>query len=495
MRVAIKLIIAFFFALLVVFLWNRYLSPAKYLNEKGSVVEGKVVVNNEVVEGVVVTDGTNFAVTDKNGVYSLSCNSSATHIYISSPAGYTVPVENSVPKFWIKLTKESDRKNINFTLNKMSVSDQKHYFIAIGDPQVRNEKEIVKLNSILDFLKSDIRDNNLNPVHLMVVGDMVFDAPEMHNLSKSSFKTVDQPVYYCIGNHDHLQRKNILASDEYDKVASKDYVEKYGPTYYSFNRGQAHYISLDNVFYKGGLLTEYTYQITPQQLDWVKKDLSYVPKDKVLIVMLHIPTKKRNGDVLGNGGDLRALLSGYKEVQIISGHTHYNSVVVDDSGITEHIAGAACGGWWHGPVCIDGTELGYKIFEIDGTNVKWKYRAYQHPDKQFSVIKPAPRPASLPSSEELLVNVWDWDTAWDVTWSEDSGATFKPMMRYVNNAYDPVAYRYYGIKGDSIPAGQKFIGAALTDHLFTCTPSPGIKNVIIRVVNHFKEEYTESVKL
>lgn len=464
--------------------------------DENTIVKGKIKSSDQGLDGVVVTDGTNFTVTDKNGDYSLPYNSSATHVYISSPSGYSVPVDNSVPQFYVKLSSTADRGNVNFSLIKLDVSDQKHYFIAIGDPQVRNEAELIKLKPILDDLQSNIKANQLNPVHLMVTGDIVFDTPEMHNMSKTYYRSVGQPVYYAIGNHDHLQNKTQVASDSYDKIASSTYISHYGPTFYSFNRGQAHYIILDNIFYRGGPDTDYSAKITPEQLNWVRKDLSYVSKDKVLILMAHSPTKSRALSVYENSAELHALLAGYKDVHIIAGHTHYNSVLVDGTGITEHIIGAACGGWWEGPVCPDGTYLGYKIFEIDGTNVKWKYRAYQLPDKQFTVYKPGPRSSVLRPSEELLVNVWDWDSGWTVTWSEDNRATFKSMTRYSAKTYDPTAYEYYGIDGDSsIPSGRGWIDAGPTDHIFTCIPSSGTKKVIVKVVSHFKEEYTEAVDL
>lgn len=456
---------------------------------------GKVLCSEQGIAGVVVTDGTNFTVTDESGSYSLPYNSSATHVYISSPAGYTVPVVNSVPQFYIKPGRAS-KSNVNFNLLKLDVSDQKHYFVAIGDPQVRNEAELNKLKPILDYLKTDIEAGHLNPVHLMIPGDVVFDTPNMHTLSKTYYTSVGQPVYYAIGNHDHIQNKTQPASDSYDKKASETYISHYGPTYYSFNRGQAHYIVLDNIFYRGGPDTEYSTKITQEQLDWVKKDLSYVSKDKILIIMGHSPSKSRALSVYGNYSSLFALCAGYKDVHIISGHTHYNSVMFDGSGITDHIIGAACGGWWEGPVCPDGTYMGYKIFEIDGTTVKWKYRAYLFPDKQFTVYKPGPRASDLRPAQELLVNVWDWDTRWSVSWSEDNGATFRSMTRISAKTYDPTAYEYYGYDGDaSIPTGRGWIDAGPTDHIFSCIPASATKKVIVKVINPFNEVFTEDVDL
>jgi len=460
-------------------------------------ITGQVRCSEQGIAGVVVTDGTNCTLTDEKGNYALPYNSLATHIYISSPSGYTVPVASSVPQFYVKLTGHSvGKSNVNFNLIQSTVSDEKHYFIAIGDPQVRNSTELNKLKPILDYLKTDIEKNSMNPVHLMIPGDVVFDTPTMHTQSKTFYTAVGQPVYYCIGNHDHIQKTTVAASDAYDKTADDTYVANYGPTYYSFNRGQAHYIILDNIFYRGGPDTDYSCKLTQEQLSWVKKDLSYVSKDKILFIMGHSPSKSRYLSVYGNYSELFALLGGYKEVNIISGHTHYNSVLIDNTNITDHIVGAACGGWWEGPVCPDGTYMGYKIFEVDGTKVTWKYRAYTMPEKQFSVFKPAARTSPLRPSQELLVNVWDWDSTWSVTYSEDNGASFKAMTRISAKTYDPTAVDYYGVDGDtSIPTGRGWIDAGPTDHIFTCIPGAGVTKVIVKVVNHFGEIFTEDVAI
>ncbi|MFV0537752.1 MAG: calcineurin-like phosphoesterase C-terminal domain-containing protein [Dysgonomonas sp.] len=457
--------------------------------------EGYVRSAQTGVPNVVVTDGVNFAVTDKDGKYTLPYTSSASLIYISSPAGYTVPVENSVPMFWKNIKNISDRKAINFELTKSASSDQNHYFIAVGDPQVRNTKELNLLKPILTEMTNNIDKNKLNPVHLMVVGDIVFDTPNMHDESKAYFSAVKQPVYYAIGNHDHL--KTTTTSILNDRTSDSTYIRHYGPTYYSFNKGQVHYIVLDNILYEGGPDTEYSVGFTQEQLNWVKKDLSYVSKDKALVVMFHSPSMSRFQASYGNSGDLHKLLNGYANVQLLSGHTHYNSVMDNGSGIIEHMVGAACGGFWEGPVCLDGTNLGYKVFEVKGTDIRWEYRDYLNPTDQFTVFKSGEaRPDLAPASNELLVNVWDWDTAWKVSYSEDNGSTYKTMTRYneQNRVYDPTSLTYFGIKGDNTVPGRTWIGANTTDHIFTIVPSSGVSKVIIKVESRFKT-YTKEVIL
>lgn len=64
---------------------------------------GRVLCGGRGVPGVVVTDGERFTQTDSHGAYRLVCGENAMHVYISVPAGYTVPVAESVPMFWIRV--------------------------------------------------------------------------------------------------------------------------------------------------------------------------------------------------------------------------------------------------------------------------------------------------------------------------------------------------------------------------------------------------------
>lgn len=125
--------------------------------------------------------------------------------------------------------------------------------------------------------------------------------------------------------------------------------------------------------------------------------------------------------------------------------------------MTEHTVGAACGGFWEGPVCLDGTPLGYKLFEVRGRRFRWRYVAAGDAERLFRVYPPdtlrcgASRPAA-----ELLVNVWDWDPQWRVEYSEDGGRTFRPMeqCRFDDpRALDPAACACFGHGGTSADSG------------------------------------------
>lgn len=90
-------------------------------------------------------------------------------------------------------------------------------------------------------------------------------------------------MYRVIGNHD---MEYGVRSYEH---SYKSYEENFGPIYYSFNRGKAHYIVLDNCYY---INRHYRYigYIDERTLQWIEKDLAFVPKDHLVFVSMHIPS-------------------------------------------------------------------------------------------------------------------------------------------------------------------------------------------------------------
>ena len=468
--------------------------------EAGEPVRGRVVCDGRGVSGVVVTDGGHFTRTDRHGAYELPCAEEAMHVYLSIPSGYTVPVVESVPMFWVRVDTLAVRDHVDFTLLREPDRGRRHRFVALGDPQVRNLRELSQLDSLLASLKAAVeRMPAGSSVPVLVAGDVVFNRPKMHLPSKRSFAALGQPVFYAIGNHDHGPIRDSEAPDN-EEPSTRQFRRYYGPTHYSFNRGRVHYIVLDNIRFRGGKRDAYDIGFGAEQLAWVERDLSYVPKNRAVVVLVHSPLQSRQFPDPAHYGDtpaLLALLEGYANVQIVSGHTHTNSVATPSRRMTEHTVGAACGGFWEGPFCMDGTPLGYKLFEVRGRRFRWRYVAAGDAERLFSVYPPdtlrceASRPAG-----ELLVNVWDWDPQWRVEYSEDGGRTFRPMERCLyddQRALDPAVCARFGTAGNPRIPARPWIKAAVTDHVFRGTPHSA--RGVVRVVSRFGETRTQEVAL
>ena len=77
-----------------------------------------------------------------------------------------------------------------------------------------------------------------------------------------------------------------------------------------------------DVLYTGS--SSYTADITDEQMAWLEQDLKYVPKDKLIIIGLHIATSRRNRPTshVADYKELYALLDGCN--RMLSRHSHNN---------------------------------------------------------------------------------------------------------------------------------------------------------------------------
>src|SRR5690606_34392937 len=82
-------------------------------------------------------------------------------------------------------------------------------------------------------------------VHGLGVGDLVWDNHKLFPAYNQAIAAMGIPFFQALGNHDMDYRKGG------DETSDQTFQKFYGPTYYSFNRGKAHYIVLDDVRYLG----------------------------------------------------------------------------------------------------------------------------------------------------------------------------------------------------------------------------------------------------
>lgn len=487
------------FVFLILFHQQTEAAITKVIDDvPGITLKGWVSCNGTGIAGVVVTDGVVVTQTDDQGVYRMTRNQQATQVYISSPAGYTVPVLNSVPQFYALINRNRTIDQVDFELTKLSKDDYSHTFLAVGDPQLLRDSDVPLLRVIVQDMRDWLSVEEQNSlVHAITLGDLVFDQPKYHDASKVIFSQLNSPVYNVIGNHDHVYNAAQSAAQSNDLLADTVFKRHYGPTYYSFNRGEVHYVILDDIEYWGGSSKKYVEKLSDNQISWLAKNLSYVPKSKAIVVAVHAPTKRRSGAGISNSAQLYALLSGYANVQILSGHTHWNSVVANDgTGMTEHIVGTSCGNFWQPELyCADGTPAGYKIFHVNGTQFTWEYKTPgRSVNFQMMAYAPDANRSSVLRPQDVLVNVWDWDPSWSVEYSENEGVDYRPMIK--RQMYDPYAYSIFGALGDAtFPASRTWIEAVQTDHLFYFTPTIPDNIVKIRATSRFGQKYTTNVSV
>jgi len=443
------------------------------LLKRDKTVKGRVTDGKRGIADVVISDGYTVIKTDRKGNFRFTAHEHAGSVWLSTPAGYEFITENHISRHYHILGEGND---YDFQLKRLDKKDDQHTFLIWADPQVRNKKDVKQMmeTSVPDvqqLLKSFDQDKL---VHAICVGDIVWDNHALFADYNLAVAQMGIPFFQTLGNHDMDYRKG---GDETSDVTFK---AVYGPTYYSFNRGEVHYVVMENVRYLGRE-REYDGYITAEQLQWLEKDLQQVSKDKLLIINLHIPVH----DGVKNSADFYALLTGFKKVHVMSGHTHYNQNVIKN-GVFEYNHGTVCGAWWTGAICEDGTPRGYGVYDVNGTDLKWYYKSTgMDRTDQISI--------TLEKADEKLkvtANVYNWDPEWKVEYFIDE----QPMGALKNEiGYDPEAVRLY--KGDKLPVGRTFPEPRLTDHIFTTHIAAAVRKIKFVATDRFGETFSKELSV
>lgn len=452
-------------------------------------ITGSVTCEGKGIENVVVTDGTRCVLTDKKGMYRIPSLGDSRFVYISTPAGYLTECERTIPKFYHEVDLNKTNR-YDFRLRKNPKDDNRHLFVVEADVQAGLEEHWQLYAPIVADCRELVKEYSDRDVFGLNCGDIFWDAPGKYFTAyMQQAEKLEFPVFRAIGNHD---------MDFYGRTHETSYRTFegfFGPTRYSFNKGKAHYIVINNNFFVG---RDYFYigYVDEATMKWLEEDLSHVPEGTLVFFMTHIPTRitekdrpfaynyTRLGGETTNAGAVLRLLDKY-ETHFLSGHLHSNANICFSDKQMEHNTAAVCGIWWHGDVCTDGTPQGYGVYEVDGSRVKWFYKSAGYPKEyQFRAYQVG---ASEQFPTDVIANVWNWDEKWKVEWLEN-GKYMGSMTRY--EGIDPYADKVCKEKKKTM---QSWIAATNTEHLFRATPIDATAEITIRVTDRFGNVYTQKV--
>lgn len=451
-------------------------------------IKGRVASEGKGLNRVVVSDGRSVVLTNSSGDFELNSSTDRDFVFISIPSGFEIKqLPNGSADFFHRIDKSKAEQNVYFDFKKSVANDESHYFLLLSDTQIQNEYDA---NQLLTVSAPDVQKTvkNLNDPNLFGIGcgDLVYDRFELFKEYNQSIQMYDTPFFQVIGNHD---MDFGVRSDAWSNQTFKSH---FGPNYYSWNRGEVHYVVLDDVFYLG-TSSKYIGYIDEEQLAWLEQDLKHVEKGKTVVVSLHIPTftgavnRYPNQDVLGvtvsNREHLYRILEGY-QVHLLSGHTHFNDNM-SQGNIYEHCHGTVCGAWWSGPICYDGTPNGYAVYQAKGSELSWQYKGTGLDfDEQFRVYPKGYHP-DFP--DQLSLNCWNYDPKWEISVYENGIKTGAPEKIV---AKDPWSMELH--TGPDLPAIRKWVEPQLNDHMFFFKPQ-NTSNIIIEVKDRFGKIYTKSI--
>ena len=496
--------------------------------EEGSTVWGLVSCEGKGIPGVVVSDGVEVVATDSRGVYQMHSAKQNGYVFISVPSGYEVAARGVLPQFHKQVAKSAYVcERIDFSLYE-SGDQTNHTMLYFGDMHMANRtKDRAQFRTFTSEINEYMKANSSAKVYAITLGDMTWDQFWYTNAYGFDEYLTDVnaieglQIFHTIGNHDH----DMNATGDFYTVAK--FREKLCPNYYSFNVGDIHYVVLDDIECTNatasttdGSVRSYKNNLTSEILDWLKKDLSFVPKTTPLVVTLHAPVHDRNGKAsVGNNSVFLSLIYDYNTT-IVSGHSHvlYNVV---KSKYVEQNSGAVCAAWWwagkYNPtfnIGTDGAPNGYRITSVSGKEQNSLFKAIGRPeDYQFraydrnSICINAANYGVLPeresilfeedygsyrtasSANEVIVNVWDWDPSWKVEMFENGKALSVSQM---SGSYDPAFLIAYTIPRLLENNGVTW-HSSKTNHLFKAAASSATSSVEIKVTDDEGRVYTQTM--
>jgi hypothetical protein len=364
------------------------------------------------VPGVLVSNGLDVVSTDSGGRYQLDLDERAV-VFITKPTGWAVPLsEKNLPQFFYRHYPTGTPAElglrypgpepsgsldgpVNFPLRRVDEPDR-FRVIWFSDPQPQTPAEI-------DYIRDDVIAELIGTraAFGITTGDIMYDDLSLFPRYNEVVGQVGIPWYNVPGNHD----MNFRAEDDRDSLET--FKRYFGPPYYSFDYGRVHFVVLDTVDYlgreaqRGRLGRTYEGRVDKRQLAWLENDLEYVPRDRLVVLAMHIPLRSISGEDspsvnVANLSDLFEAIEGREKLLAVAGHMHNNEhqYFTEEDGFDSptplhlHTLAAVSGSWWSGPfdergipvaIQSDGTPNGYHVMSVDGTDVRLRYQAAGKP--------------------------------------------------------------------------------------------------------------------
>lgn len=488
------------------------------------------------MENVVVSDGYTCTVTNAKGNYIFIRDKNARFVWYSVPSYCEVPTHSAEDRTALFYKPLSAKRNVyNFTLKRLPKGTERNYrLIVFGDPQVTNafspyytgpDDNPVKKSDVARFTDETMTDVKRTiaewspsmPVYAISMGDDVqyyggYNA-SLEGQIRKALGSSRATVFSVIGNHDQDGRD----------LYRRKWEQSFGPTDYSFDRGDVHYVCLNDVHFYRGQVYWQPGELTADQLNWLEQDLRFADHNKKVILCYHIPltfgNRPRKGAAsLGLESEpghfsssvlsrvlklVETFKGGY---ELFCGHTHFAiNHEIDFRGrhILEHCHAAACGNIWQSNINICGTPNGYYVYALNGTRITDSYYkgTFWPRSRQMTIFRASTdfNGESYAADWELakdkgvvVANVFNADSRWRVVAIEDG--VEHEMKRINHQGQDAFAAGYHHRYSQSV--SYQFVskrnGYLIMNHLYYYEPRSAQSRVLIKATDAYGNTYTAS---
>lgn len=487
--------------------------------------------------GVVVSDGYSCVKTNQKGEYAFKRHKKAKFIYYTVPADCEVPTHSATDNTAYFYQRTSTQKRVyNFVLKRLPGGKETNYrMIVIGDPQVTNayspyytdaSDNPIQKSDVQRFTEETMVDikNTISklpegtPVYGISMGDDVqyyggYNS-KLERQIREALGSSRMKVFSVIGNHD--QDGKELYKNKWE--------ESWGPTDYSFDRGDVHYVCFNNVHFVKGSYYQ-PGELSLSQMNWLRQDLKLVPKNKKVILNYHIPftfgnrpkNKRTPLNIPTEKGhyysskliEILHLLAPFRGgYELFCGHTHFavnHEINYHGLNILEHCHAAACGNIWQSNVNILGEPNGYYVYNFSSTDILNCYYKSTFMDANIQMTlfrsdtdfngEKYQNDWTMPQDSSVLIaNVFNADSKWRIV-AIENGQEY-PMTRLSGLGQDAFAAGYHHKYAQSVSYWfvSKNNGFLIMNHLYYYVPKNKNTEIIVKAYDRYGNIYTCSSK-
>ena len=479
------------------------------------------------VAGVLLSNGRALAETDAAGRYRIAVAPGQT-VFAIKPAGWRLPQKDPArPGAWRHVPSLAPPSlkyggiaavpmppTFDVGLRRAPPGDGWLEVRVFADPQVKSRVDVgYYARDIIDSVLAESRladpaDRQRRAPELgLSLGDIVDDDLSLYPAMNAETRRIGQPWLHVAGNHD----LDFDAARDEDSLLS--FRNTFGPDTFAWEEDEAVFVGLDDVIYRPGQAPEYIGGLREDQFAFLEAYLPRVPKQRLLVLAMHIPLFEYEGRDTFRDADrarLFALLRGFPNVLILSGHGHTQQHWMHDARtgwqgdkpLHEYNVGAACGAFWTGvkdaegipdTTMSDGTPNGYASLGVgrDGRYALAWHAARDPQDAQIGLHAPKVLRRGAYPAYGVYANVYMGRIDTRVEFRIDDGE-WKPMRRIV--APDPRVLRenMLDADADTLRGYDRSAEATFSPHLWRgALPTdlaPGAHRIDVRAFDAWRGE-------
>jgi hypothetical protein len=472
------------------------------------------------IANVAVTNGKDVVLSNPKGYYELPVSDNQI-IAVIKPSGYQVMVdENNLPRYFYNHKPQGSPETkykgvaatgklpsvINFPLQAVK-EEQEFTALIFGDPQPYSLQEVAYFDQGIVKELQGVKGVAFG----LSMGDIVGNNPDLFNPYIKAVKKIGIPWYNLLGNHD------INFDATIDELSDESFEAHFGPANYAFNYGNVHFIVLDDILYpdpRGG--KSYWGGLRKDQLEFVKNDLQFVPKDKLIVLAFHIPF----GEAGNNSGFreddrklLFELLADYPNTLSLSAHTHNQKQLLftrkdgwkQEKAHHHYNVGTTSGNWYSGEIneqgvpvstMSDGTPKGYAFISFKGNQYDVDYKVAGKPKSyQIEITAPKVVEHGKKTAAAIYANFFMGSENDQVLYRVGNGG-WKKMKNVMESdpAFLNVLYKFDN--SETLLSGKRPSDAAKSRHLWKgAVPhdlAPGEHTIEVKATDMFGKTFTQT---